>query len=439
LPRRFDHRIIFASAVFLLVVCGLVLSWLIYQIYAGEQWVRHTYAVQVLIAEIESDLSRSGRSRQLYLRSGDKLELDTIAQARSEVVKDLGELKRMVGDNGDQEKSVDSLEQAINGRFRTFDDSLRLADAGASSPEAQDSYNAQLVAWAQQTSSITTGMKDAESNLLERRLLHADSLFLWIIAILAITYLLALYMLWEHYRGLTFELAERKAAQRYASNLSSQLMRAQDQERRKIARDLHDGLGQSLVGAKMIADSLVKRFPDETKLADLRALLEDSVASTRSISHLLHPPLVDELGFVSAARSYVQGFADRTGIAFDIDIPDSEKRLPRGLELTLLRILQEALSNIQRHSKSTKAGVRFQANSKTATLKVWDNGVGLPPGMVQNLNGGGVSEGVGLAGMRERVRERNGQFEIHSNSRGTAVAATLPIVPESSVSSAAQS
>jgi CHASE3 domain sensor protein len=195
------------------MVCGLVLSWLIYQIYSGEQWVRHTYGVQVLIAEIESDLSRSGRSRQLYLRTGDKRELDTIAQARNEVVQDLGELKRMVRDNSDQEKSVDSLLQAINGRFRTFDDSLRLADGGASSPQAQDSYNAQLVQWAQQISSITEGMKDSESNLLERRLLYADSLFFWIIAILAVTYVLALYMLWEHYRGLTYELAERKAAE----------------------------------------------------------------------------------------------------------------------------------------------------------------------------------------------------------------------------------
>ena len=435
MPRRFDHRVIFASAVFLLAVCGLVLSWFIYRIYSGEQWVRHTYAVQVLIADINADLSRSGRSRQLYLRTGDKHELDTITQARNEVVQDLGELRRMVRDNSDQEKSVESLEQAINGRFRTFDDSLRLADAGAASPQAQDPYNAQIVQWAQQTSSITEGMKDAESNLLERRLLYANSLFLWIIAILAVTYLLALYMLWEHYRGLTYELAERKAAERYASNLSSQLLRAQDQERRKIARDLHDGLGQSLVGAKMIADSLLKRSPGEAKLADLRALLEDSVASTRSISHLLHPPLLDELGFVSAARSYVQGFSERTGIAFDIDIPDMDNRLPRELELTLLRILQEALSNIQRHSQSTKAGVRFQADSKTATLRIWDNGVGLPAGMVQSLNGGGVSEGVGLAGMRERVRERKGQFEIHSDSRGTAVSATFPIVLEPSAPS----
>jgi two-component system, NarL family, sensor kinase len=188
----------------------------------------------------------------------------------------------------------------------------------------------------------------------------------------------------------------------------------------------------------MIADSLLKRSPNEPKLADLRALLEDSVASTRSISHLLHPPLLDELGFVSAARSYVQGFSERTGIAFDIDIPDMEKRLPRELEQTLLRILQEALSNIQRHSQGTKAGVRFQSDSKIATLKIWDNGVGLPAGMVQNLNGIGVSEGVGLAGMRERVRERKGQFEIHSDSRGTAVSATFPIVPESSTLSSVQ-
>jgi two-component system, NarL family, sensor kinase len=229
---------------------------------------------------------------------------------------------------------------------------------------------------------------------------------------------------------LSLELEERRAAERYASTLSAQLLRAQDQERRKIARDLHDGLGQTIVGAKLIADSLLKRSPDQQQLQDLSAQLHDAVASTRSISHLLHPPLVDELGFVASARSYLEGFSQRTGIAVRVDLPDLKKRLPRGVELTMLRILQEALTNIQRHSQSLEAGVKLETDDKSATLKVWDRGVGMPAGMVQNFYGNGVSLGVGLAGIRERVRERKGHFEIHSDSRGTAISATLPITYE---------
>jgi signal transduction histidine kinase len=430
LPRRFDHRLIFASAIFLLVVCGIALALLIQRVYFGERWVRHTYAVQLLVAEIETDLSRTGRARQVYIHNGDKQELQDFQQTRREIFERLSELKGMLRDNVDQEKSVELFEQAIKQRFTAVDDSIRLADAGKSTPEAQDAFTSQIVQISQTISSTAENIKNAEAGLLDRRLLLTNSLFAWIIVILAITYVLALYMLWEHYRSLSLELEERRAAERYASTLSAQLLRAQDQERRKIARDLHDGLGQTIVGAKLIADSLLKRSPDQQQLQDLSAQLHDAVASTRSISHLLHPPLVDELGFVASARSYLEGFSQRTGIAVRVDLPDLKKRLPRGVELTMLRILQEALTNIQRHSQSLEAGVKLETDDKSATLKVWDRGVGMPAGMVQNFYGNGVSLGVGLAGIRERVRERKGHFEIHSDSRGTAISATLPITYE---------
>jgi signal transduction histidine kinase len=434
LPRRFDHRLIFASAVFLLVVCGIALTWMIHRIYSGESWVRHTYAVQLLVAEIEHDVSRIGHTREVYVRNGDHHELEDIEQTRVAIFENLDELKVMIRDNAAEVGNVQSLEQAIRGYFGALKDSIRLSDSAASTSELQDGSTAQIVRWSQTISAITQNIKDLESNLLDRRLLLTKSLFLWIVIVLALTYALALYMLWEHYRGLSFELAERKAAEGYASSLSAQLLRAQDQERRRIARDLHDGLGQCIVGAKLIADSLLKRSPDQQKLKDLTALLEEAVTSTRSISHLLHPPLVDELGFVASARSYLEGFSKRTGIEVNCDLPELKERLPSDLELTLLRILQEALTNIQRHSQSAKAGVRFVADSKSATLKIWDYGVGLPTGLVQNFYGGGINLGTGLAGMRERVKERKGQFEIHSDSRGTAISATLPILADSKVS-----
>lgn len=405
-----------------------------YRIYIGEKWVRHTYKVQLMAGEVESDFGKTGRARQAYLETGDKKYLQDIETTRAEVFDELQQLKVMVQDNPDQESASEKLEQTARGRFHALDESLELAKSGSSTHEAQDLYTAELVKWSRQAAGIVQDMQDAESRLLDHRLLLTGSLFVTIIAIFAATFVLSLYMLWEHYRGLNQELAQRKLAEQNALNLSSQLLNAQDQERRKIARDLHDGLGQNLVAAKMIADSFLNRPPDRQKMLDLSAILDDAVSSTRSISHLLHPPLVDEIGFTSAARSYLDGFSRRTGIEVSFDLPDNEDRLPRDLELTLFRVLQEALSNIQRHSKSTKAEVQFRANSKAATLKVRDHGVGLPPEMIRNFNENGSSVGVGLAGMKERVRERNGRFEIQSDSAGTFISATFPVVPDSSLS-----
>ncbi len=432
LPRP-NPRLIFASAIFLLMACGIASVWTLYRIYSGEKWVRHTYIVQVLIGDTESYLANMGRARQTYLQTADKQYLQDIEEARKELFDKINQLKVLVQDNADQEDAAEKLEQASYGRCRTLDESLQLAESGKSTHEAQDNYSVQLVKWSQVTSTIAQGMRDEESGLLERRLLLTNSLFIWIIAIFAATFILSLYMLWEHYRGLTRELAQRQLAERNAQNLSAQLLNAQDQERRKIARDLHDGLGQTLVAAKMIADTIVNRPPERQNLLDLSTLLDDAVSSTRSMSHLLHPPLVDELGFTAAARTYLEGFSRRMGVKVSFDLPDDEERLPRDLELTLFRVLQEALTNIQRHSKSTRAEVQFVSNGKTATLKVRDYGVGLPPETAHNFKENGTNVGVGLAGMKERVRERNGEFEIRSDSTGTLISATFPIVPDSSL------
>jgi signal transduction histidine kinase len=433
LPSRPNPRLIFASAIFLLIACGIASVWTLYRIYSGETWVRHTYAVQVLLGEIESDLARMGRARQTYLQTTDKQYLQDIEETRKELFDKISQLKALVQDNADQESAGEKLEQAAYGRCRTLDESLQLVESGKSTHEAQDNYSLQLVNWSRQTSAIAEGMRDEESRLLDRRLLLTNSLFLWIVAIFAVTFILSLYMLWEHYRVLTRELGQRKLAEHNARNLSVQLLSAQDQERRKIARDLHDGLGQTLVAAKMIADTIVNRPPERQNLLDLRELLGEAVASTRSMSHLLHPPLVDELGFTSAARTYLEGFSRRTGVKVSFDLPDSEERLPRDLELTLFRVLQEALTNIQRHSKTTMAEVQLRVNGKTATLKVQDHGVGLPAEMIQSFHENGTHVGVGLAGMKERVRERNGEFEIHSDSTGTLISIAFPVVPDSSV------
>jgi signal transduction histidine kinase len=423
---RTTPKLVFLSAIFLLLLCGAGSFWAMYRAYSGEKWVRHTYDTQVLTGEIESNLGKAGRARQLYLQTGDEQNLQEITRTRAELVTEIADLKILVKDNADQQDAASRLEQTVYGRFRTVDESIQLLKSGKSTREAQDEYLAQMVNLSQQTSTIADEIRNAESRLLHRRVSLTNTSFTWIVAIFAATFCLSLYMLWEYYRGLNRELAHREIAERSAQKLSAQLLKAQDLERRKIARDLHDGLGQTLAAGKMISDSLANRSPDKQEIQDLSAILDEAVSSTRSISHLLHPPLVDEIGFIAAARSYLEGFSRRTGVAVDSDLPDNEDRLPRDLELTLFRVLQEALANIQRHSKSTKVDVHFEANPKWTTLSIHDNGVGIPPEVVKTFLEDGAHVGVGLAGMRERVRERNGQFDLSSDSSGTSLSATFP-------------
>jgi signal transduction histidine kinase len=431
---RLNHRVIFASALFLLIVSGVGLGLMFYKTYSSERWVRHTYNVELLLSEIMSDLNKTGRDRQTYLETGDPQVLQGMQATRRAMVGKLAQLKTMVRDNADQVTNCERLEQAIDQRFATFEASLRLFQSGNSTPAEQNRYTQDLIGWSRQTSAIAREIHEAESSLLNLRSLTTRAVFSWAILLAAFSYLVCLYVLWEHYSGLTRELHQRRLAEQNALKLSAQLLGAQDQERRKIARDLHDGLGQVLVAAKMAVDALLKGPGDKQKLTEVSELLAEAVSSTRSISHLLHPPLVEELGFVSAARAYLEGFSKRTGVQMHLDLAEPEERLPRDLELAMFRVLQEALTNIQRHSKSARAEVQFQADRQEATLKIRDFGVGLPPEM---LRAKGSHLGVGLAGMKERVREYDGQFAIHSDASGTAISVTVPLagrVAEPSVS-----
>ncbi|HTZ48652.1 MAG TPA: histidine kinase [Verrucomicrobiae bacterium] len=427
-----NHRLIFASGLFLLFVCAAATAWTLYRFHSGETWVRHTYDVELLVGRIENDVDETGRARRVFLDDHDKRYLQHIEDLHSSLLQEVSQLRSMVHDNLDEAKSAERLEQAVRARFIIIDESVLFAKGGNTNSERQDLLTDQLAKSSLETIALGQTMQSVESSLLDRRIGIMRSLFAWIIAILAISFLLSMYLLWEHYRGLMQELVERRRAEQNALNLSAQLLNAQDQERRKFARELHDDLGQNLVAAKMMSDSLLNRPPERQKIVELSALLDEAVKSTRSLSHLLHPPLVEELGFVAAARSYLEGFAQRTGVKLAFDLPDLTERLPRDIELTFFRVLQESLTNVQRHSKSSSAEVKFALNGKTATLEVRDHGVGLPPRVLQNFRENGTDVGVGLAGMKERVRERRGRFDVRSDSSGTLVSATLPVSPDSS-------
>jgi signal transduction histidine kinase len=277
-------------------------------------------------------------------------------------------------------------------------------------------------------------MRDEEEQLLRLRTVDSNRFFSISIITLAVAFGLALVLFSIHYRLLNSELAARELAEHAAReseeslrHLTARLLQMQDEERRKFSRELHDSLGQYLAGIKMNLEMVARTNPTDELLLNAIQLLDQSIAETRTISHLLHPPLLDEVGFSSAAKWYLQGFSERSGVEVKVEIPDNLGRLPRSLELGLFRVLQESLTNIHRHSKSSKAEVALIATPSEVVLRVQDYGSGIPQELLRAFRNKRTNFGVGLSGMRERVRELNGQLEIESNRTGTLVSVTLPI------------
>ena len=272
-------------------------------------------------------------------------------------------------------------------------------------------------------------MRESEDHLLASRTDLSRSLFAATIGILVISLALSALMFWIHYSLLSDELGERKSAENRLRQLSGQLMRVQDEERKRFARELHDGLGQDIVAAKISADILLDRYPRDRDISELSGMLQNSLSQTRAISYLLHPPLLEEVGLASAVEWLIEGYTKRTGVVVAFQVPQQADRLPRNLELTLFRILQEALTNVYRHSKSAKADVSIQIQNNEVRLHVRDYGKGIPEHTLSSLDDGN-HVGVGLSGMKERVREVGGQLEIKSDRNGTQIDARMPIVAE---------
>ena len=217
---------------------------------------------------------------------------------------------------------------------------------------------------------------------------------------------------------------QRTAALR---RLSARLLRVQDEERRRLARELHDSLGQYLTAAKINLDVLAQDKGNGTYLREAQQLIDRAIADTRTLSHLLHPPLLDEAGFISAARWYVEGFGRRSGIQALLEIPEGFDRLPSEIETALFRILQEALTNVHRHSGSRSVEVRLTRDTAFVALAIQDHGKGLPPDALERFKQNGTSLGVGLAGMRERTKELGGSLHLDSGPKGTLLKAVVPI------------
>jgi signal transduction histidine kinase len=236
------------------------------------------------------------------------------------------------------------------------------------------------------------------------------------------------------------DVSDRKRTEQALRDLSGRLLQIQDEERRHIARELHDSTAQRLAVLECNLRLLQQRSPGLEPA--MRQNLEQSVAlggecsnELRTLAYLLHPPLLDELGLASALRAYISGHNQRHGIFVSLKLPRRLPRLGSDLEIAIFRIVQEALSNIHRHSKSKTAKIRLSASPCKWILEVSDQGQGIAPDILERLNEGTAILGVGIAGMRERVRQLGGRLEILSSRRGTTVRSVFPRRDPSAVAS----
>ena len=233
---------------------------------------------------------------------------------------------------------------------------------------------------------------------------------------------------------LELRVEERTAA---ARQLSARLLQMQDEERRRIARELHDSAGQMVAALTMNIDQM-KAADGATSeqarlLADSDALLRNLNKELRTMSHLLHPPLLDEMGLSSALEWYVDGFGKRSGIFTTLELAPDFGRVNSDLELAVFRLVQECLTNVHRHSGSSKAVVRLKRSRQAVSLEIEDEGHGIAPEKKSVLLGSGPV-GVGLRGMRERVLQLGGTLHIDSEDRGTTIRAMFPIAKAAAVS-----
>ena len=211
--------------------------------------------------------------------------------------------------------------------------------------------------------------------------------------------------------------------------MTGRLLTLQDDERRRLACELHDTTGQNLSMLVLNIDLLGRgHFPKEetnAKLAECSELARTSLQEVRTFSYVLHPPMLDELGVFSALRTFIQGFAERSGILVDLDLPDRSIRMSRDLETTIFRVVQEGLSNVHKHSRSSTARVRVAVNHDGVFINVEDEGTGLPSST--EFTELPTKIGVGISSMQERVRHCGGHLQLHSHGAGTQLEVSLPL------------
>lgn len=420
-------NVVLGAAVIFLLLTSVAAYFAFARLQTSAVWVRHTLDVQHSLDHFSTILGKAGRLRAEFVDSGEPELLSRQAEVVVEVRNALAEIRQKTADNVNQQAMWQQLAVVTDRRIGLMDRAVQLKRSGKSTPQLQLPINREMMAAADDTETLVRAMEDEEQRLLIERQTREKTSFTIIGGVLITSLFLALVLFLIHYRMIMEQVEQRTRAENVQRNLSARLLTLQDEERRKFARELHDSVGQHLAAIKMAVALLDRKLPGDALVQDCLQLADDAIGETRTISHLLHPPLLDEAGLNSAIRWFVEGFASRSGIEVNLHIQDGIQRYGQTTELVLFRALQESLTNVHRHAGAKQADVSLTSSGDRVMLTVRDHGNGISAIALQRLREDGTAGGVGLTGMRERLREIGGKLEINSSAPGTEIIVQVPI------------
>ncbi len=426
------------AVIFLLVVVGLAADYLTRKLADSERWVSHTHQVEAAIGIVRGGILEADNARLRFVLMPGEFPAPNYDASARQLKRELQELRNLTEDNREQQRKLDSMTSLLDEKFNILTTSISLQQSH-SQDQTQNQLSLESLRVTDSLTGLLNSMEDEETRLLQSRQVISDETYSRVRAGIATAFVVAMLLLLISFQQLMVELRNRRRAEDSIRRLSGRLLSLQDIERRKVARELHDGIGQYFVSLKMNFEMLRISSSEgerEKILADCEQLLDSGISEARTLSHLLHPPLLDEAGFVSAARWFVDGFTQRSSIAVTFAAPEGLLRMPKDVELALFRILQESLTNIHKHSGSVSAEIRLGLTGNNVNLVVTDFGKGISPALLQQFENSTTGTGVGLAGMRERIGELGGTLKLESDGPGgTTLRVTIPLrQPQSAAS-----
>jgi signal transduction histidine kinase len=409
--------------------------------FESQQWATHSYEVRHQLSNLNVARAEARAAAFGNLPGTDAKRKRDLQQQTAAMRTIVQRLHQLVRDNPVQLERVARIELLVKQQAAELEECVNQKGCGKAVVAAVEQRKIQL-------DELVTVMDRDEHELLRGRLYEWNALFRRNRIPIAVACGVALFLLFYSFRLLTAEVAARRAMEKQAHEntesyraMSARILELQDIERRKIARELHDSIGQFLAGVKMGLGQISSKkamVVEKEWVTETMDMTDKAIGEIRTISHLLHPPLLDELGFEATARWYADGFAKRSGTKIKLDIDEIVDRLPRGVELALFRVLQESLTNVHRHAKAQNVSVQLCCRDGEVILEVRDDGNGIPRRVLQRFQAGGAA-GIGLTGMRERLGELDGHLEVESSAAGTRILATVPSKQRDSESATAVS
>lgn len=430
--------LLFAVILVLLVAIGVAGYRVATEGVISREWMIHTFKVQAGIQDVRLALSKAASDRRSLIQLNDNQALQDFPNAREEATQAIQRLRQLTIDNVQQQEELGHVEALAMERLDILQDSIDGYEERHENLNQQSAIESKSLRLNQEIADNLQNMYDSEQVLLQRRQQTSKQMYEGTVIVLIISFVLAFALLASNFYFLYGELKRRRSTEETLRavgesyrRLSTRLLELQDEERRKLARELHDSAGQYLALLKMNL-ARIGSCPPVAQDAVCGEILGEAIewtdrtiAEIRTVSHLLHPPMLDEVGFGPACRWYIEEFGKRSGIQVNLDLPEDSERLTPETELVLFRALQEGFTNVHRHSGARKVDIYFSRLPGEVRLTLRDYGHGMSPEVLKRFQSG-IGIGVGLAGMRERVAELGGSMAIESDSHGTIVKISLP-------------